>query len=50
MLQVCIPPSRTEIEKQIKALKIALRQDNEEKDKQIHRQALSDLEKALEKI
>lgn len=47
MLNVVSPDSREKIEKQIKALKMVLSKDTREKDKQIHIQAIADLEREL---
>lgn len=47
MLKVVIPDSNDKLKKQIKALKFQLTQDVREEDKKIHKQALNDLEKAL---
>ena len=50
MLNVVIPDSKTTLERQIKALKYALKQDINDKDKQIHSQSLKSLEEALKAI
>lgn len=50
MLSVVVPDSRKKIELQIKVLKNILGQDTREKDRQIHKQAKTDLENALGKI
>ena len=44
-----VPDNREKIEKQINALRYAISQDINSKDKQIHLQALKDLEAALAK-
>ena len=48
MLQIVIPTDKLTLAKQIKALKYALKQDTNDKDKQIHQSALEQLEKAYE--
>lgn len=50
MLNVVIPTDKTTLERQIKALKYALKQDTREIDKQIHSDALERLEEALKAI
>ena len=50
MLNVVIPNNKTTLERQIKALKYVLKQDTNDKDKQIHSEALEQLEKAYEAI
>lgn len=53
MLKVVIPESKAKIQKQIEALKYLLQQDTNEKDKDIHAQALNALQeayKALEEV
>lgn len=48
MIKVTLPKDRTALERQVRALRIALQQDTLERDRQIHRQALEETEKALE--
>lgn len=48
MIKVTLPKDRAALERQVKALKILLEQDTREKDRQIHRQALEDTERALQ--
>lgn len=50
MLKVEIPESKDKIEKQILALEYQLTQDRNEKDIEIHREALHDLRMALNKV
>lgn len=50
MLQVILPNTKADLEKQRTALKIALRQDTRKKDRQIHQQALEETEEALREI
>ena len=50
MLNVVIPNNKSKLQKQIKALKYALKNDINDKDKQIHSQAVEQLEKAYEAI
>lgn len=47
MLQVTIPKSKAQIEKQIKALKYILKSDIRQKDIEIHSEALRALEAEL---
>lgn len=47
MLQVTIPKSKEQIEKQIKALKYILKSDTRQKDIEIHSKALRTLEEEL---
>jgi hypothetical protein len=48
-VNVVIPQSRQNIHKQIAALEYVLLNDKNEKDRQIHTQALESLKKALER-
>lgn len=48
MLNVVIPNDRTRIIKTIEALKWQVERDTNDKDREIHLQAIKDLEKALE--
>lgn len=50
MLEIVIPTDRTKLEHQIKALKYVLTIDTNDKDKQIHSEALQQLEKTYEAI
>lgn len=50
MLNIVIPADRTTLERQIKALKYALKNDTREIDKQIHSQALERLERSYDAI
>jgi hypothetical protein len=50
MLEIVVPKDRTRLEKQIKALKYVLTIDKREIDREIHTQALKDLEKALDQF
>lgn len=50
MLKVCIPVPKEKIQKQIEALKYVLSHDINEKDKEIHADAIELLEKALQKF
>lgn len=47
MLNVVIPKDRKRIKRQIEALKWQVERDTNDKDRQIHLQAIKDLEKAL---
>ena len=47
MLSVDIPNSKEEIKRQIDALNYALKTDKNDKDRQIHQDAINILEKAL---
>ncbi len=47
MLKVCIPKDQDRIKRQIKALKWQLTQDTNDKDKEIHLNAIKSLELAL---
>lgn len=50
MLEIVIPNDIATLERQIKALRYALKHDINDKDKQIHSKALQRLEKALKAI
>ncbi|GEP65223.1 hypothetical protein CBE01nite_29910 [Clostridium beijerinckii] len=47
MLNLVIPTNKTTLQRQIKALKYALKTDTSDKDKQIHLEALKCLEELL---
>lgn len=47
-IKISVPNDKTKIQQQIKALKYQITHDTNEKDKEIHKQALKELEKVLE--
>jgi DNA-binding NarL/FixJ family response regulator len=50
LLKSVIPESKAKIEKQIKALEYILKQDTNEKDREIHAQALNALREAIKAL
>lgn len=50
MLEVVIPTDKKTLERQIKALEYALKQDTNSKDKLIHQEALESLQRTYDAI